>query len=136
MGYIEACIGVDFLDEPVAVPVLVVPTTEYGLTVPLVIGTNVIRLCKETMHEGVEPPHEWTRAFLSVHDGYIGRVKATNNQPIEVPPLEAVTITGIIRKKRNVESAVTEVTQGASSRIGVCPRVVSLQKPGRTQRSL
>ncbi len=46
MGYIEACIGVDFLDEPVAVPVLVVPTTEYGLTVPLVIGTNVIRLCK------------------------------------------------------------------------------------------
>ena len=39
-----------------------------------------------------------------------------------------------MRKSRGVEAAVTEHTQGASSRIGICPRVVSLEKPGRNQR--
>ena len=48
--------------------------------------------------------------------------------------MEAVTLSGFLRKKRNVEEAVTEQTEGASTRIGVCRRVVSLDKTERSQR--
>ena len=30
-----------------AIPVLVIPTTEYSLQVPIVIGTNMIRDCRK-----------------------------------------------------------------------------------------
>ena len=33
-----------------------------------------------------------------------------------------------------MESAVTENTEGASIKLGICPRVVSLQSPGKYQR--
>lgn len=46
LGYIEADIQVSFLPNcEIQVPVPVVPVTEYGLRVPVIIGTNVIRLC-------------------------------------------------------------------------------------------
>ena len=48
--------------------------------------------------------------------------------------METVTISGFVRKGRNVETAVTEQTEGASSKIGVCPRVDSLDKVGNSQR--
>ena len=48
--------------------------------------------------------------------------------------METVTISEFVRKCRNVETAVTEQTEGASSKIGVCPRVVSLDKVGNKQR--
>lgn len=40
---------------------------------------------------------------------------------------------GLVRKKRKVETAITENTETASSRIGVCPRVVALDKTGQNQ---
>ena len=48
--------------------------------------------------------------------------------------MQTVTVSGLVRKKDNVEAAVTEQTQDASNRIGVCPRVVSLEKNGNYQR--
>ncbi|MEW8544528.1 MAG: reverse transcriptase family protein, partial [Candidatus Thiodiazotropha sp.] len=48
--------------------------------------------------------------------------------------METVTLSGIVRKRKEVETAVTESTDKASSRIGVCPRVVALDKAGRNQR--
>ena len=44
------------------------------------------------------------------------------------------SITGFVTKSRNVEIEVTEQTEGASSKIGVCPRVVSLDKVRNRQR--
>ena len=47
-GYIECTIEVPFLaKQSFEVPVLVVPTTQYSLKVPVVVGTNVIRQCNE-----------------------------------------------------------------------------------------
>ena len=40
----------------------------------------------------------------------------------------------MIRKQKDTESAVTEQSENASSKIGVCPRVVALNKPGRNAR--
>ncbi len=134
MGYIEACIGTQFLDHHIDVPVLVVPTTDHGLSVPVVIGTNVLRLCQEQCEDTTDIPKPWKTAFMSIHEGYIGKVKSTNQRPIEVQPFETVTIPGLTRKLRNTEAAVTEATESASTRIGVCPRVVTLDKIGRNQR--
>ena len=57
----------------------------------------------------------------------LGIVKSTNTS-ILIQPNETVTISGFVRKKTNVDSALTEQTQGASSQIGVCPCIVSLDK--------
>ena len=39
-----------------------------------------------------------------------------------------------MRKKNSVKSAITEQTAGGSTRTGVCPRVVSLNKNGKYQQ--
>ena len=40
----------------------------------------------------------------------------------------------LVRKQKEVETAITENTEAASSRLGVCPRVVALDKAGQNQR--
>ncbi len=131
LGYIEASIDTEFLPSlDFDIPVLVVPTYEDGLRVPVVIGTNFIRLCQENCEEEVEIPDEWNTAFMSLQTGLVASVKATNKKAIEVKPFETITLTGFVRKSRNVDTAVTEATVGASTRIGVCPRLVSLTEPG------
>lgn len=39
-----------------------------------------------------------------------------------------------MRKTKDVESAITENTEAALSRLGVCPRVVALDKRGSYQQ--
>ena len=64
----------------------------------------------------------------------VGIVKSTNNTTIQIQPNETIVVSGFVRKTGNVDSAVTEQTQRASSRIGVCPRVVALVKGEKYQR--
>ena len=134
-GYIECTIEVPFLaNQSFEVPVLVVPTTQYSLKVPVVVGTNVIRQCNERSKGHTNIPREWTNAFVSFQQTRVGVVKSTNHQDIQVQPFETVTLSGFVRKDKNVETVVTEQTQGASTRIGVCPRVVSLDKVSKSER--
>ena len=54
---------------------------------------------------------------------------------IVLQPMEVKTITGFVRKIRDVASAVTESSSdGSTSRLQVCPRVVTLNKPGTSAR--
>ena len=67
-GYIEADISVPFLSSvSFTVPVLIVSDTEYNRKVPVIIGTNVIRLCKQSVPEA-DVPAEWQLAFDSLCD--------------------------------------------------------------------
>ena len=59
---------------------------------------------------------------------------STNKYDIQVQQNETITLSGLIRKKEDMEAAVTEGTEAALSRIGVCPRIVSLDSPGKYQR--
>ncbi|MEW8548544.1 MAG: reverse transcriptase family protein, partial [Candidatus Thiodiazotropha sp.] len=134
-GYIEATLQVHFLPHSeIEVPVLVVPTTEYSLKVPVVIGTNVIRQCRNMCDSDMIVPAEWKDAFISSQIGHIGVVKSTNKIPLKIQPNETVTLSGLVRKSRQVDTAVTETTEGASSRIGVCPRVVKISKDEKCER--
>ena len=61
-------------------------------------------------------------------------VKSTYAYDIKVQPREALTLSGLVRKHRHVEACISEQTEGVSTRIGVCPWIVSLQKTGTSQR--
>ena len=135
LGAIEATLEVPFLpNDAIQVPVVVVPTTEYGRQVPVIVGTNAINKCRERCETETTVPGVWQNAFVSSQKGRIGIVKSTNNFPIKIEPNETVTLSGLIRKGREVEDVVTEPTEGASSKLGVCPRVVKLDAVGKYQR--
>ena len=48
--------------------------------------------------------------------------------------MEVRTISGFVRKQKEAESAITEQAENVSSKIGVCPRVVAVNKAGRNAR--
>ncbi|MCW4346603.1 MAG: pol polyprotein, partial [Candidatus Thiodiazotropha endolucinida] len=132
-GYIIADVSVPFLKGvSELIPLLVVPLTEYNKTVPVIIGTNIIHLLKDQAMEANQVPANWKLAFNALVDTNVGVVKTT--QKIVLQPLESRLITGFARKHRDVESAVTEQSEESTSRVGVCPRVVALNKPGKSAR--
>ena len=114
--------------------VLVVPSSEYLLEVPVVIGTNVIDIYNDISHEAKDIPREWRNAFISSKQSKVGTVKSTNKAEIRIEPYETVTVFGFVRKSRNVDSVISEQTPGASTRIGICPRVLSLTKAGKSRQ--
>ena len=72
-------------------------------------------------------------AFNALNCKHAGVVKATGK--IVLQPLEVKTVTGLVRKPRDCESAVTETSEhGCSSKVQISPRVVALNKPGTTAR--
>ena len=107
-----------------AIPVLVVPATEYSSQVLFVIGTNVIRECRKLCDYKNIIPDEWNNAFVSLQKGCNGVVKSTNKYNLKIQPNESITVSGYVRKVRGDDTAVTEVTQGTSSNIDVCLRVI------------
>ncbi|XP_053389926.1 uncharacterized protein LOC128552882 [Mercenaria mercenaria] len=135
-GYIELGVKVPSLNDEEAVAlILIVPQTEYNQRVPVIIGTNLIRefskLSKEKEADTI--PNEWRESFDVLSATTIGKVKVTKK--ITLLPRETKTVTGFIRKQRHVESAVTECLDDINSTSAVvCPRVVSLNNPGRTSR--
>ena len=134
-GYIWCTVEVPFLpSQKLEVPALIVTSSEYSLQVPIIIGTNVIDLCHEISQGAKDIPKEWRNAFISSQQSMVGVVKSTNKAEIKVNPFETVTVSGFVRKSRNVDSVITEQTPGATTRIDVCPRVLSLNKVGKSQR--
>ena len=120
-------------NKAVEILALVVPTTEYSVKVPIVVGTKVISRCQDQAEDsGV--PEEWKTAFLALQNGLVGYVKSTNDRTIEVQPIQTITLSGLMRKVKDVETAVTKPTDHASNRIEVCPRVVSVDAFCKTQR--
>ena len=84
------------------------------------IGTNVIRECRKLCHTNNIIPD----AFVSLQKGCIGVVKSSNKYSLKIQPNESITVSGYVRKITGNDTAVTEATQGASSWIGICPRVI------------
>ena len=112
---------------------LVVPETEYNSKVPVIIGTNLIHLCKTDSSES-EVPVEWQTAFDCLTGDSIP-VKTTNNYAVYIGPNEVKTIHGIARKSSDFETVVTEhVESSLSGNLNICPRVVSLKSSGNTVR--
>ena len=132
---IEVTVGASFLPgQEIETLALVVNTTAYHAQVPIIIGTNVIRVYDNICEHDDDVPLEWKVAFLALHSGFVGSVRSTNKTSITLQPMEVRTVSGFVRKEKEAESAITEQTENASSKIGVCPRVVAVNKAGRNAR--
>ena len=134
---VQIYVETQFMPEiEIAVPALVVPTTDYNIDVPVILGTNVIsryqERCENEQAENI--PAEWQRAFQALQAGFLGSVRSTNKTSFQIRPYETVTVSGFVRKQKESEAAVTEQSDKASSKIGVCPRVVRLNRQGKTAR--
>lgn len=134
LGYIEATFTVpSHNNKSFDLPVVVVPATDYNRKVPVIADTNFIRSCRQ-MTETVDSiiPKAWDTAFTNITDVVVGTVKCT--QAFTLHPYEVKTVTGFIRKREHIPSAVTEACWSGhcSSRVQICPRVVSLNNVGRT----
>ena len=66
-------------------------------------------------------------------DAGISLVKSTNKMPIKVGPMSVLTVSGICKSKTVLETAVTECVDDTKGTLGVCPRVVSVKSPGKTE---
>lgn len=75
----------------------------------------------------LQMPEAWRNAFISLQRGHIGVVKSANKTDLNIQPMETVTVSGIERKRDNIESAIKEQT-GPSNQLEACPRIVSLEK--------
>ena len=112
MGAIACTLAVPFLqNQVIETAALVLPTTEYSLKVPVIVGTNAINKCRERCEKSTgEIPTQWKNAFIALQLSHIGVVKSTNKTTIHVQPNETITVSGFVRKKKSVDSAVTEQT--------------------------
>lgn len=126
--YIHANIETEFTSQPVSTVLLVVPL--HG-TVPILLGTNVIREVRMATPNDAGPSDEWETAFMSISTN-AGKVTATKD--ITLHPMEIRTVTGFHRKKGNIESAVTEQLESHSHSALACPRVIAVKTPGKNAR--
>ena len=133
---IEATLSVGFMaGKEVVAPALVVPITDYHKDVPVTVGTHIISRYQELCDDCSEDvPAEWQRAFLALQAGFLGSVWSTNKTSFKIRTYETITVSGFVRKQKECEVAITEQSDKASSKIGVCPRVVRLNRQGKTAR--
>ena len=132
-GFVELEICVPcFGSSSYAIPALVVPQTNYSKNVPVIVGTNFIRICREAHEQsGDEVQEEWKLAFSSLTDET--PVKSTNKYAIQIAPNETKVIRGIVKNVHNLQQAVTEqVNTTLSGGLVICPRVISLAKGKHT----
>jgi hypothetical protein len=130
LGYIECSILVSFLaDTEFFAPVLVVPDTEFTAKCPVIVGTNIIRLCRDVSSGGTggNIPFEWQVAFDSIACN-VFKVNSLNRKPFYVAPYQSAVVNGIARGVRsNISEVVTENVDGISA-FSVCPRVVKINQ--------
>jgi hypothetical protein len=135
LGYIELEVKVPAWNSQVFYTLaLVVPKTIGN--VPVIIGTNFLRQLKQDLDIlEVSPsmPDAWDLALKSISSESVGVVKSTKSCTLQ--PFESKVITGFVRKTGIHETVVTEPSpQGFSSKVTVCPRVVTLGNPGKSSR--
>ena len=131
-GYIFANVETEFTQKPIETVLLVVPVQEYHGTAHVLLGKNVLREMKPWA--GNTTVNEiWKAGFMSVN-AEMGLVTAT--KPITLHPGESRTVTGFYRKQGLATEAVTETVEDIPCHSAiVCPRVVSIDNPGKTART-
>ena len=133
LPYVEATVKLPFSEASVHALLLVVPTTEYSKKVLIIVGTNIINRLKPQISENEEVPVAWQSAFASLCNNQVGVVKLTTRLTLQ--PMEVRDVNCFTRKAYNVESAITEpLDSEEGTKIGICPRIVSLENPGKTAR--
>ena len=72
--------------EPVAVPILVVPTTGYSGQVPLIVGTNIIGRLRSCVSDNSDISSAWNNAFTALSCSQTKLAKSTIKKPVILKP--------------------------------------------------
>lgn len=96
-GYVEVEVQIPFLSmNPIYATVLVKKGTEYNSQVPIIVGRNIIRFCKEYSNSAdVIIPNEWKLAFTNLSVNNDIPVKTINKYSITMGPFECKTVSGM-----------------------------------------
>lgn len=128
-GYIECTLQVPCMNLEVFVPVLIVQDTEFNKNCPVIIGTNVLRICREFLGDSTYTygmPNAWKIALDSMRCQTYS-VKSICKKTLIVEPNESVVIK---RRTKGVPTKddLTLVTESSDHDVKfiVCPRVVKL----------
>ena len=132
-GYIEVEVEIPRSDNgsiSVVAPVLVTETTEYKHKVPVIIGTNILRIVRDHVDSSRREVSEpWELAFEYMNDRQSIPVRTTNLHTVTIGPNEVKTIHGLVKNNSHISTAVTEQTDTSQSgNLLVCPRVVFLHE--------
>lgn len=114
-----------FKSNTISVPILIVPDTDYSLTVPFIVGTNILNYLKSSGTEGLPSPLSDT--LDSLPGEHTTPVTLLHQRTIIVRPYETITLDGKVRNIGSMSAGVTESTD--SLMLNICPRLVKLQ-PG------
>lgn len=119
-----------FSDVELFVPVLIVPDTDFNRNCPVIIGTNVLRICRDQSSQDPPVPKQWKLAFNSMTSKCYS-VKSIGKKPVMVKPNESIVIKGCVKglPKSNNLTMVSENSDHVD-KFAVCPRVVEFTKPG------
>ncbi|XP_062612631.1 uncharacterized protein LOC134274364 [Saccostrea cucullata] len=131
-GYIECSVKIPFMDVELFVPVLIVPDTDFNRTCPMIIGTNVLRICRDLLGEDSNEmkiaPKEWRVALKSMQ-GKCYHVKSVCKKPIIVQPNESTVVKGRVRGLPGNNMTMVSENCDNMNRFTVCPRVVKFSTP-------
>ena len=135
IGYVKTLVTVPIQSQmlDLVIPMLVMTSSEFNSAVPVLLGTNVINRRRSKLCNPNLVPKVWETAFMALQvDSAVGTVRSTSASSITLLPFEVKKVSGFVRKRRNVESAVTESTENVySCNTGECPRVFTLNKSGK-----
>jgi hypothetical protein len=119
---------------------LVVPKSDLSDRVPVIVGTNILRICHEKLEcldEEDKISKQWNTAFLSLHNNS-GVVRSSNRRPLTLHPSSFMTVSGMVKMKgSSFDDNGTLITENCSfssdisDKVVVCPRVVSVKGGGR-----
>lgn len=95
LWYIEVAVDLPFLrGQSMHVPLLVVAMTDYNKSVPVIVGTNIIRQCKQLSSDAEQAPEAWQMAFHAINNNQVGVVKTASK--VTLQPMEVKTVTGFV----------------------------------------
>ena len=109
LGYIEVDIAIPGTSIEVFAPVLVVPDTEYSKEIPLLIGTNVLKVIEEKKQD-TGPNQIWKSSLecLVRNESSPSSFTVYACREIVIPSNQAVVITGMIGGRCSGDTGILE----------------------------
>ena len=111
-GYRECIISL--LDIELLVPIVIVPETEFNKNCPVIVGTNILRICRDYYSHTLgqlHVPDAWQLAIDSLQCKSFC-VKITTKQNITQEPYQSLVVNGVVKgDDKNVSTVVTESSE-------------------------
>ena len=130
IGYIETSLSIPSVDNFILdVPILVIPDNQFNSSCPVIVGTNVLRRCRNTFQECYSSIDDAWMSAVSMLDSNTFSVRCLSRKPFTVGLFQTSTIDGIVRNlPSDVCNAVTETPENINVAYTVSTRLIQLDR--------